>query len=98
MYKKYVRNRARPEGSIAEAYIANESLTFCAMYLRNVETPFNRTERNFDGGCRPDKLSFFDQVARPFMSSSSIPFTNADMEVAQWFILNNYDEVLPFLM
>ena len=27
-FKGYVRNRARPEGSIAEAYIATEALTF----------------------------------------------------------------------
>lgn len=31
--KSYVRNRACPEGSIAEAYIANECLTFCSQYL-----------------------------------------------------------------
>ncbi|XP_060211996.1 uncharacterized protein LOC132639574 [Lycium barbarum] len=31
--KSYVRNRACPEGSIAEAYIANKCLTFCARYL-----------------------------------------------------------------
>ena len=32
-YKQYVRNKAHPEGSIAEAYVVNESLTFCSMYL-----------------------------------------------------------------
>ena len=47
-YKSYVKNKARPEGSIAEAYIVNESLTFCSMYLRDIETKFNRPERNFD--------------------------------------------------
>ncbi|XP_047268139.1 uncharacterized protein LOC124898547 [Capsicum annuum] len=31
--KSYVRNRACPEGSIAEAYIANECLKFCSRYL-----------------------------------------------------------------
>ncbi|WVZ81548.1 LOW QUALITY PROTEIN: hypothetical protein U9M48_028914 [Paspalum notatum var. saurae] len=28
--KRYVRNKARPEGSVAEAYVAEESLTFCS--------------------------------------------------------------------
>ncbi|XP_059636458.1 uncharacterized protein LOC132278633 [Cornus florida] len=28
--KSYVRNKARPEGSIAEAYVDNECVTFCA--------------------------------------------------------------------
>ncbi|KAK9901829.1 hypothetical protein M0R45_001924 [Rubus argutus] len=31
--KGYVRNRACPEGSIAEGYIAEESLTFCSMLI-----------------------------------------------------------------
>ena len=31
--KKYVRNRSRPEGSIAEGYLAEECLTFCSRFL-----------------------------------------------------------------
>ncbi|CAH9124429.1 unnamed protein product [Cuscuta epithymum] len=96
-YKKFVRNKARPEGSIAEAYVSQESLNFCAMYLHKVETPFNKSERNFDGGPRHEKLSVFAQPSRPIMSCSSIPFSSSDMEVAHWFILTNCDEVIPFL-
>jgi hypothetical protein len=44
--KRYVRNRARPEGSIARAYIADECLTFCSRYLDGVETRFNWEQRN----------------------------------------------------
>ncbi|XP_066354558.1 uncharacterized protein [Miscanthus floridulus] len=56
--KGYVRNRARPKGSIAEAYIANEALTFCSRetYLENKE---------------------FDKLC--------------------WYVLNNCDEVEPYL-
>nr|CAD1824795.1 unnamed protein product [Ananas comosus var. bracteatus] len=32
--KDTVSNKARPEGSIAVAYIVNECLTFCSMYLQ----------------------------------------------------------------
>ncbi|XP_019236804.1 PREDICTED: uncharacterized protein LOC109217034 [Nicotiana attenuata] len=32
--KSYVCNYARPEGSIAEGYLAEESLTFCSRYLK----------------------------------------------------------------
>ena len=46
--KQYVRNKARPEGSIAEGYIMNESSTFCSRYLRGIETRFTRDERNDD--------------------------------------------------
>ncbi|KAK1617227.1 hypothetical protein QYE76_022744 [Lolium multiflorum] len=44
--KRYVRNNARPEGSIAEAYIVDECLTFCSRYFDDVETRFNRPSRN----------------------------------------------------
>ncbi|TYK26074.1 uncharacterized protein E5676_scaffold1185G00310 [Cucumis melo var. makuwa] len=44
----YVRNKTRPEGSIAEAYVMNESSTFRSRYLRGIETRFTRDERNDD--------------------------------------------------
>ncbi|XP_042957921.1 uncharacterized protein LOC122293417 [Carya illinoinensis] len=47
-FKRYVKNKARPEGSIAEAYIHTECLTFCSIYLKDVETKFNRADRNVD--------------------------------------------------
>ncbi|KMZ59777.1 hypothetical protein ZOSMA_65G01110 [Zostera marina] len=47
--KKYVRTRSHPEGSIAEKYLADESMTFCSRFLHNVETKSNRTERYIDG-------------------------------------------------
>jgi hypothetical protein len=40
--KRYVWNKARPDGSIAECYLAYECLTFCSMYLRDIETRWNR--------------------------------------------------------
>ena len=36
-FKGYVRNRARPKGSIAEAYIATEALTFCSKYIETAD-------------------------------------------------------------
>ncbi|KAK8949445.1 hypothetical protein KSP39_PZI005964 [Platanthera zijinensis] len=45
--KSFVRNKSRPEGSIAEAYLAKESLTFCSRYLSSdVDTEMNRMTRN----------------------------------------------------
>ncbi|XP_042964595.1 uncharacterized protein LOC122298807 [Carya illinoinensis] len=49
-FKRYVKNKACPEGSIVEAYIHIECLTFCSMYLQDIETKFTRTDRNIDGG------------------------------------------------
>ncbi|CAN6547389.1 unnamed protein product [Malus baccata var. baccata] len=48
--KSYVRNKARPEGSIAEGYLGDECITFCSRYLHRVETKFNQRDRNDDGG------------------------------------------------
>jgi hypothetical protein len=49
-YKKDVRNGARPEGCIAEGYVADKCSNFCSMYLRGIETRWNRGERNVDNG------------------------------------------------
>ena len=46
--KCYVRNKARPEGCIAEGYVAEEALTFCSMYLQDVQTKLNHPERKED--------------------------------------------------
>ena len=37
-----MKNKAHLEGSIAETYIVNESMTFCSMYLHDIETKFKR--------------------------------------------------------
>ncbi|BBN67715.1 hypothetical protein Prudu_162S000300 [Prunus dulcis] len=96
--KKSVRNRAKPEGSIIEAWVQYESLIFCGMYLKDVLTAFNRPQRNNDGGMRKEKLSVFAQSARPFGDPGrGESFSRNDMEVAHWFVLNNYDEIMAYL-
>ena len=42
-----MHNKTYPEDSIAEGYIAEECTTFCSIYLNNVETKYNRTDRKF---------------------------------------------------
>ncbi|CAL8162595.1 unnamed protein product [Prunus armeniaca] len=64
--KKTVCNRAKPEGSVIEAWVQYESLTFCGMYLLDVDTVFNRPQRNNNESVRNEKLSVFAQRARPF--------------------------------
>ena len=50
-FKSNVRNKASPEGCIAEGYIATELVTFCSAYLGTAPTVHNRPQRNADG-CR----------------------------------------------
>ena len=47
--KKYVRNKSKPEGSIAEGYLADECLTFCARFLNDGEKAVNLDTH--DGYC-----------------------------------------------
>ncbi|VVA37014.1 PREDICTED: transposon CACTA En/Spm, partial [Prunus dulcis] len=94
----YPIERAKPEGSIIEAWVQYESLTFCGMYLKDVETVFNRPQRNNDGGMRNEKLSVFAQSARPFGDPGrGESFSRNDLEVAHWFVLNNCDEIMAYL-
>ncbi|CAL9027333.1 unnamed protein product, partial [Prunus brigantina] len=95
--KKSVRNRAKPEGSIIEAWVQYESLNFCGMYLKDVDTAFNRPRRNNDGGVRNEKLSVFAQSARPFGDPArGESLSINDMEVNKLKSLNSptYSEEL----
>ncbi|CAL2276880.1 unnamed protein product [Prunus armeniaca] len=88
----------KPKGSIIEAWVQYESLTFCGMYLKALETGFNRPQRNNDGGMRNEKLYVFAQSARPFGDPGrGESFFRNDMEVAHWFVLNNCDEIMTYL-
>ncbi|CAL8167764.1 unnamed protein product [Prunus armeniaca] len=94
----YPIERAKPEGSIIEAWAQYESLTFCGMYLKDVDTAFNRPQRNNGGGLKNEKLSVFAQSARPFEDPvRGESFSRNDMEVAHWFVLNNCDEIMAYL-
>ncbi|BBH02762.1 hypothetical protein Prudu_013436, partial [Prunus dulcis] len=97
-FKKGVRNRANPEGSIIEAWVQYESLTFHGTYLKDVDTAFNHPQRNNDGGVRNEKLSVFAQSAQPFgVLVQGESFSRNDMEVAHWFVLKNFDEIMAYL-
>lgn len=82
--KKYVRNRSHPEGSIVEGYLAEECLTFCSLYLHDVESKLNRPIRNYEGGGRglgKMKLILLDQIA---------------CEQAHRYVLANSNAVTPY--
>ena len=93
--KKYARNHAWLEGSIVEAYIVNEALTFCLMYLSGIETRYNRLERNWveneDGNIK--KISVFDTQYRPIGNITLITLENHLQNKVEWYILQNYSEI-----
>ncbi|XP_039140514.1 uncharacterized protein LOC120277730 [Dioscorea cayenensis subsp. rotundata] len=108
----YVRNRASPEGSIAEGYLANECLTFASRYLVGTETSFNQSTRNEEDQnvANDEEVSFFANVGRPlgrkknkgFSSNkrkrvSRITLDNQTLVQAHRYGFFNFDGVAPFL-
>ncbi|KAF7138426.1 hypothetical protein RHSIM_Rhsim07G0151800 [Rhododendron simsii] len=93
--KGYVSNKARPEGSIAEANILKECITFCLMYLkRGIKNP----ERNNDGGIRGLGMELFHQHVRLFSLITRAPDpSQKEWEMTHWFVLYSCPEVEPYL-
>ncbi|XP_073049563.1 uncharacterized protein [Primulina eburnea] len=97
--KQLIRNMARPEGSIAEGYIAKESMTLCSRYLKDIETKFSILERNYDSSFHKFKgeISIFLQCGRALGAGISHILGDDAWEKAHIYILKNCDEVQPFL-
>ncbi|CAI9276537.1 unnamed protein product [Lactuca saligna] len=55
----HIKNKVRPESSIAEGYVADEALTFCSMYLEGMQTKFNCADKNDDLGLSERKFYAF---------------------------------------
>ena len=97
--KKYVCNKVRPEGSIAEAYIATECVTFCLMYLDDIEIRFNCTDHNSDRkwGDNEPMLSIFKQMIRS-ISARRYEFMDVnELSKAYFYVLNNYEKIEDFI-
>ncbi|CAL0302169.1 unnamed protein product [Lupinus luteus] len=110
--KSFVRNKAYPEGSIAQGFLANECLTFCSQYLSGVETRFNRPYRNDDemDSTLIHDLTFLHPVGRPlgmrkkqnlkFRKRKRMGRTKIDKKElvqAHRYVLSNYDAISPYI-
>ena len=93
--KNYVRNKVRPEGSIAEGYVADEALTFCSQYLQGVQTKFNRPERNLDIVIPKRQLLVYESQCRPSCKKKIISLDYLHRKEAKWFVLNNCLGIQP---
>ena len=83
--KSYVRNRARPEGSIAEGYLVEECMTFCTRYLDDIESKLNRPSRNCESG-----------ENHPLGEQERFTLTDIQKKQTHRYILFNTDAVLQF--
>lgn len=97
--KGYVRNKGHPEGSIAEGYLLEECLTFCSRYMEDIETRFNKQDRIYDDReiFPSNILPIFDTRGRTFGKECPRLLTTKEWEEVHFYVLNNCDEVQPFI-
>ena len=91
--KGYVTNKARPEACIAERYIENECVTFCSMYLNDVDTVFNKIERNNEMIHPGGEISVFSSKGRPIGGYRTCDLNEAELMKIHTYILNNCPEM-----
>lgn len=83
--KGYVRNRARPEGCIAENYLADEYVQFCSRYIPQNDCIGEKYERNAD------------LVGRPLSVTKYKRLSEIDHEAAHNTLLFNMKSVEPYI-
>jgi hypothetical protein len=98
-YKRYEQNKARPEGLIAECYVADECLTFCSMYLRDIETRWNRVERSADVDReeKEEELDVFNLRVRPLGAAKLVTLDENLFVRAKWYLLRNCKDTTSYL-
>ncbi|XP_057739900.1 uncharacterized protein LOC130957009 [Arachis stenosperma] len=98
--KRKVRNKARVEGSICEAYILEEISNFTSMYFEStVHTRRTQVPRNDDGGSNMDEnhLSIFRYPCLSIGRGSKKYLTDEELHIAHTYILVNCEEIEPYL-
>ena len=84
--KGYVRNHNRPEGCIAECYLAEEAVEFCTEYLSGTHAIGIPKSNNYD-----------NKFGRPITGGRS---TNIDHKLwlqAHHYVLENTTIVQPYI-
>ena len=79
-----------PEGSIAEAYIAIEALTFCSKYIETADQLSKEV-----GEVNPG-LNVFDYFVQ-VTGKSRQEDKPKDLDKMVWYVLSNYPEILPYI-
>jgi hypothetical protein len=97
--KGYVKNKAQPEGSIAEGYISEECLTFCSNFFDNISTKLNRSERHESaaGSEPPCGLSIFGRLDYSRKGSIIEIISDIDLQRMRHYILSNCEEVSSWI-
>ncbi|XP_071728182.1 uncharacterized protein [Rutidosis leptorrhynchoides] len=90
----YPIERSKPEGSIAEGYLAEECVSFCSLYLASdVETIYNKTTQNHDDGGDQTVLPIFCMSGRPIGATNVVKFGHDTLAIAHSHVLFNCSEI-----
>ena len=102
--KNNVRNKAKVEGSICNAYLVEEASAFCAHYFEpQVYTRHRKMPRNFDYGMgdgleQEGMLSIFNNTGRSYGRAKSRYYSDdQEYHAAHTYILLNCEEVKPYI-
>ncbi|KAG6428069.1 hypothetical protein SASPL_112318 [Salvia splendens] len=97
--KSYVRNRSKPEGSIAEGYLVEECLRFCSLYLADyVESKFNRASRNETVTDNTKiGLDVFTINGRSLGKGTAMRLDDVTLKKAHQYVLFNCEAVRPYI-
>ncbi|XP_071728502.1 uncharacterized protein [Rutidosis leptorrhynchoides] len=91
--KNYVRNKAKPEGCIAEGYVADEALTACSMSFEGIQTRFNHPGRYADGPIRSCEFRVFKSLCK-FISKGVYKSLARDIQdKLHWYVLDNCSDI-----
>lgn len=88
--KGYVKNKARPEGCIAECYLAEERMLFCSAYIKKASSIGLRCNRN-------DDLENGLLEGRPISKGNEKILEDHVLQAAHRYVLFNTAEVEPYL-
>ncbi|XP_057803224.1 uncharacterized protein LOC131018523 [Salvia miltiorrhiza] len=92
-------SRSKPEGSIAQGYLAEECLTFCSLYLADyVESKFNRASRNEIVNDNANTgLDIFAIKGRSLGKGIAVRFDAEILTKAHQYVLFNCEPVRPYI-
>ncbi|XP_056848905.1 uncharacterized protein LOC108829822 [Raphanus sativus] len=89
--KDFVRNPARPEGCIAECYLAEECIRFCNEFLKKTTNVQQKVDRNMEFE------NNYVLEGRPISEGTSVTLSETEKKIAHLAIIQNMALVEPYI-
>ncbi|KAG7567797.1 Transposon En/Spm-like [Arabidopsis thaliana x Arabidopsis arenosa] len=89
--KHFVKNTARPEGCIAECYLAEECIQFCNEFLKKTTNVQEKVDKNTEY----DNSSILE--GRPISTGKTFSLTEMEKKIAHMAVIQNMALVDPYV-